>query len=232
MKLAIISDIHGNYEAFKSVLQNCSKFKIDKFIFLGDYVGYYYDAFEVMNKIMSLDAICIKGNHDLMLEQINKGELCSKMVIKQYGHGLSIALQKLNKEHLQFMENLPGEVEVDFDGVLFYFSHIFKYSDDGYIYSDTINKYKNKIIDSGYDFFCVGHSHYPFIYKIKDTTFINPGSVGQSRQNGGVANWCLVDTTTKDAEIMSCEYDVCSLKKQIQFYDPSNMYIRNILNRK
>ena len=63
MKIAILSDIHGNFDALNVVLEECKKIKIDKYLFLGDYVGYYYGQ-KVWNRICQLNGIKIKGNHE------------------------------------------------------------------------------------------------------------------------------------------------------------------------
>ena len=43
MKIAFISDIHGNYSALSAVFKNIKKLKIEKVYCLGDIVNYYYD---------------------------------------------------------------------------------------------------------------------------------------------------------------------------------------------
>ena len=42
-KIGILSDIHGNYDALEAVLKRAKKEKIDRFIFCGDLIGYYYE---------------------------------------------------------------------------------------------------------------------------------------------------------------------------------------------
>jgi predicted phosphodiesterase len=49
MKIAIISDIHGNYDALKAVLKDIKKLKIDKIYCLGDIVNYYYEPHKCIN---------------------------------------------------------------------------------------------------------------------------------------------------------------------------------------
>ena len=50
------------------VLEECKKIKIDKYLFLGDYVGYYYEPKKVWNRICQLNGIKIKGNHEDILK--------------------------------------------------------------------------------------------------------------------------------------------------------------------
>ena len=51
-KIGILSDIHGNYDALKAILDKAKKKKISNFIFCGDLIGYYYEPkkFKVKKK--------------------------------------------------------------------------------------------------------------------------------------------------------------------------------------
>ncbi|MBO4303380.1 MAG: metallophosphoesterase family protein [Lentisphaeria bacterium] len=65
MRFAILSDIHGNLEAMTSVMEKCAKLEIDKYIFLGDVVGYNGNPKECMDIVRGLNiAGAVKGNHD------------------------------------------------------------------------------------------------------------------------------------------------------------------------
>jgi 3',5'-cyclic AMP phosphodiesterase CpdA len=59
MKIAIISDIHGNYEALLSVNEDIQKAEVDKIICLGDFVGYGPQPEEVAQFLMENDIPCV-----------------------------------------------------------------------------------------------------------------------------------------------------------------------------
>jgi diadenosine tetraphosphatase ApaH/serine/threonine PP2A family protein phosphatase len=65
LKYAIISDIHGNLEAFQAVVAKCEELKIDRYMCLGDVVGYGADPAACMDLLQTLplDAT-VMGNHD------------------------------------------------------------------------------------------------------------------------------------------------------------------------
>ncbi|MBE6391062.1 MAG: metallophosphoesterase family protein [Lentisphaerae bacterium] len=64
-KYAVLSDIHGNLEAFEAVLGVCSSMNVDKFILLGDIVGYNADPVRCIELARSLDVVAaVRGNHD------------------------------------------------------------------------------------------------------------------------------------------------------------------------
>ena len=65
MKYAIISDIHGNLEAFEAVLKKCKEVGVDKYICVGDIVGYNANPRECLEIVQNLDLVAIvRGNHD------------------------------------------------------------------------------------------------------------------------------------------------------------------------
>ena len=69
MRLALLSDIHGNIQALDACLQHARAHKAQRFAFLGDMVGYGADPGAVIERIMLLTeegAIVLKGNHDEM----------------------------------------------------------------------------------------------------------------------------------------------------------------------
>ena len=78
----------------------------------------------------------------------------------------------------------------------------------------------------------VGHSHYPFIKKLTHSTIINPGSVGQNRQKGGVASWAFVNLEEIRVEIISTKYCVKGLVEKVKINDPDKTYNYSILFRK
>ena len=65
MRYAIISDIHGNLEAFEAVLAALSREKIDEYLCGGDIVGYGADPVTCIEKIKARVASAVCGNHDL-----------------------------------------------------------------------------------------------------------------------------------------------------------------------
>jgi len=65
MKYAVLSDIHGNTEALSVVLDKCEEVGVEKYICLGDIVGYNAEPGACLEQIRALDLIaCVKGNHD------------------------------------------------------------------------------------------------------------------------------------------------------------------------
>ena len=67
MLIALFTDIHGNREAFEACLAHAAAAAIDRFVFLGDYVGYGADpgfAVDTVEAFVARGAIALLGNHD------------------------------------------------------------------------------------------------------------------------------------------------------------------------
>jgi len=64
MRIGFISDIHGNYEALKSVLASLDEMGVDSIYCLGDVVGYYAQPNECCSALRERDIPCLMGNHD------------------------------------------------------------------------------------------------------------------------------------------------------------------------
>ena len=75
MKVAVLSDIHGNHYALKEVLNIARNEKVEKLLVLGDIVGYYYHPEKVMDMIKDWDYELIKGNHEILLEKLSTGKI-------------------------------------------------------------------------------------------------------------------------------------------------------------
>jgi predicted phosphodiesterase len=62
--LAIISDIHGNLEALEAVLEECERLGVQRYLCLGDVIGYGPDPLAVSEIAMDRFPICLMGNHE------------------------------------------------------------------------------------------------------------------------------------------------------------------------
>jgi predicted phosphodiesterase len=65
MRMAVISDIHGNMEAFQQVLEDIDRSHVDSIVCLGDMVGYGPEPEAVVQKIQTLEIPTVMGNHEL-----------------------------------------------------------------------------------------------------------------------------------------------------------------------
>jgi len=232
MKIAVISDIHGNVEALTQVLRVAKKRKVQHLFVLGDIIGYYYHSKEVLSLLSEWECSIIKGNHEQILQDVYCNEELSLNIKRKYGSAYDISIKQLLENELSFLFNLPPIIEKEIDGINFLLAHSNPFSSEHeYLYPDTNKEILSKCNDKNIDFIFVGHSHYPFITKNKNSILINPGSIGQSRRIGGYAEWGIFTTENNTFEFMFTPYSTNNLLKDIMTYDPNLEYLSKILKR-
>ena len=67
MKIGLISDIHGNFEALSAVLTDLDRLRVENIVCLGDVVGYYPQINECCDALRARDIFSLMGNHDWYL---------------------------------------------------------------------------------------------------------------------------------------------------------------------
>jgi putative phosphoesterase len=231
MIIGIISDIHGNSIALAKVLAEARQANVDHFIVLGDMVGYYYEAAEVFQLLQPLRPTIIKGNHEQMMLDIIGGRLEPAIVQQKYGSGISIALKTLPPSTLKAIAGYEETMIIVFDDIKIRICHGSPWDINQYLYPDSELELIKSFEEIGVDFVFFGHSHYPMIYFGESSTVINPGSVGQSRLTGGVAQWGIFNTKNMVYTPRNTKYDVSPLVEEVRRVDPHNTYLETVLLR-
>ena len=231
MKIGVISDIHGNYEALVQVLKKAITEKVEHLLILGDIVGYYYHPEKILEALSEWSFDMIKGNHEVILENLIENSSKGESIRLKYGSGHKAAIEKLSTKQLQFLKNLPEKKSVKFNETSLLMSHGSPWANDFYIYPDCDKEIIEKCNSKKHDFVLIGHSHYAFVIKNKNSVLINPGSVGQSRQIGGKASWCIINTKNKCFQMFSTDYNIENLITEIKEKDSDIKYLTQVLRR-
>jgi predicted phosphodiesterase len=108
MKLALITDVHANREAFEAVLEHAASECVDRYALLGDFVGYSADPGWVVDRVRTLvdeGAIAIQGNHD---EAVVNGP--SGSMVPQAREAVTWTRQQLSASQIDFLAGLPLSV--------------------------------------------------------------------------------------------------------------------------
>jgi putative phosphoesterase len=228
MKIAVISDIHGNYDALVEVLKKAKNEDVEHLLVLGDIVGYYYHPDKILDLLTEWRFDIIKGNHENILGDLIADPSLGESIRLKYGSGHQEAI---NKEQLNYLKYLPETKSVKFDNTSLLMCHGSPWSIDYYIYPDCKDEVILKCDSEEHDFVLIGHSHYAFAIKNAKSILINPGSVGQSRQIGGKASWCIINTLNGCFQMLSTDYSTEKIINEIKEKDPEIMYLAKILER-
>jgi putative phosphoesterase len=222
VKIAVLSDIHGNLPALQSVLADLPP--VDAFICCGDLVGYYPDVEEVCNVMRGLSAFMIRGNHD---GYVAGGIHPTQDKFQVYK--VEWTRSHLSHRNLNWLTFLPFEMSFFLDGLKIKIRHASPWDEETYLYPDSP---KLMDIQLGRDeWLLVGHTHHPMMVPAGDGLILNPGSVGQPRDWNPRASYAILDTATRQVSIRRVEYNVQVFQKRLRELDWEPSLIE-ILSRK
>jgi putative phosphoesterase len=231
MKVLLIADIHGNYEALQTVL----KIPHDKAICLGDIVDYGPEPDRCINLLREKAIPTIRGNHD--------NAVAFKVDCQcgyRYKH-LSIATREytwkiLDRAEIEYLKKLPPLIKEEIDGKKLYLTHASPRSMFEYIKPETSDEEIQSMINEALEpveaeFLVVGHSHIPMNRKLGNLTIVNPGSVGQPRDGDPRASCAVFNTENGRTEIFRREYDIDTICAKIKDRMPHAEELVAILKR-
>lgn len=232
-RVAVLGDIHGNIDAFRAVLEDIKKESINQLLITGDLVGYYYHADKVLNALKGWRYELVQGNHDGMLGEISTWSNEMKKAYRQkYGSALEYAAKELLSEsEIAYLAELPYRKELFIAGRSILLCHGSPWNRDEYIYPDASNDVLARCTTGGFDVVIMGHTHYPMIKKYKVTLLLNPGSVGQPRNQQSGASWALLYLDNLYVQLRYVPYDVKEVIAEARQKDPAVPYLAEILRR-
>lgn len=205
MKICFFSDIHGNILAFKAFLQQTRMQKIDKWIFGGDVLGYYYHADEILDCLRKENIQCLLGNHDKMFLEVVNGIKKEKELVEKYGDSYKNIVSKIKKENVAFLKTLSSAYVKTIDNCKMGFFHGGPGNPvNQRIYPDTVLEELKELQE--YDFVFVGHTHHKMMRNVGRCTVVNPGSLGQQRDGRG-CSYIIFDTESRQVEYYTVEYN-------------------------
>ena len=182
MKIAIISDIHGNMQALTSVLEDIKTENCDKILCLGDLVMAGPEPKKTLDAIMSMDNIdIIQGNTDEMVAYADISAPKVKAVFPIMGNALENDAKQLDENEIEFLKNLPKQKELEIEGVKLLMVHGSPRKNDENIFPNLkIEEVEEMIKGVDADVILCGHTHMPCGYQTNNNkTVVNVGSVGR-----------------------------------------------------
>lgn len=232
MKLLFFSDIHGNNHAFDAFIHSLLAKKDQyKLVFLGDFIGYYYGANEIISYCRDNDIFCVLGNHDKYFLDILDGKLELDKYVKKYGHSYEIALETVSKENIDFLRKLDKYKILTISNKKIYICHGSPLNNlEGRIYPDTDLSTFEAVLP-GFNYVVTGHTHHKMDRVYGATTFLNPGSLGQQRDGKG-CSYMVLDLEEDTYSFHTVDYSIDTLENEIDMHDAGRAGLKEVLRRK
>ncbi len=211
MKLAVLSDVHGNFRALEAVILDAKALGVDHILFLGDLVFMGLDPQPCYDLLMANKPLVnIRGNTDSLIEGIKeknpKDE--KEKVWRKFVRYTDIRLKPESKAVIRGWPIVQrGEIGND----PFIFCHGSPYSFTEAITEDvdpTSELYTKLMAEDASVIMC-GHTHAPADFTLGNKRIINPGAVGYSFDGDVRASYVFLDVHSNkiNSTIRRIEYD-------------------------
>ena len=205
MKIAIISDIHGNIDALESVLRDIASEDCQKIFCLGDIAMAGPEPSKTIHKIHALmqskDFHIIQGNTDNMLSVFSfdtyKEILNTNTVM---GSAYLADSQLLTQEEKDFLKNLPPKEEIELFGIKILLVHGSPRRNNENIYPNLkIEEIEEMVSGTNANIIFCGHTHMPCGYQTNtEQTIVNVGSVGRPFSEKPDSCYAIMDINEND----------------------------------
>jgi len=223
VRLAILSDIHSNLEAFEAVLADARARECTQFVCLGDVVGYNANPHECVERVREMDCPIVKGNHDEQASLIESSRDFNELA----EHAIEWTRDNLTEEDKEWLRGMRFQRQVrDFTIV---HATLDTPAQWGYVFNNLDAAASFTYQHTAVCFF--GHTHVPMAF-IRDEGikrvrieqlqidmtkkyFINTGSVGQPRDADWRAAYCIYHLDKNVVEQRRVKYDLATAQKKI-----------------
>lgn len=224
MRYAIFGDIHGNLEALEKVFAHCKEQGVDRYLCLGDIVGYGANPDQCCDLVREMGCPTVAGNHDWAV--------CGKLSIEFFNTYAKQAVywtrDTLKEVNMQFLRELPLVQEIDENITLVHgslnFPDLFDYIQTSQDARLSLEKLRTRVCFLGHShvpvtFFSGPMVSYSMSYEINlkgfEKALVNVGSVGQPRDENPKSCFAIYDSEKELVKIVRIEYDIETAGKKI-----------------
>jgi putative phosphoesterase len=193
MRLGILSDAHGNVEAFEQALGILTEARADAVYFLGDAVGYIPDK-GVVSILRGSNIQSIRGNHEDML--VRQSATADQDIAYRHRETFST----LSVDERDFIMSWPSQLSISHQLCTLLLVHGSPRDQlGGYIYPDSsLSEFSAVRADVVF----MGHTHRPFVRQCNGKLFVNVGSCGFPRGEDLRGSVCIFDLPERSAKII------------------------------
>ena len=220
MRYGVFSDVHSNLEALEAVLSAMASEGIEKYLCLGDTVGYAANPNECLDRIRRLPVVVVAGNHDLAAI----GHPIREKLYPLPRLAAEWTSYQLREEHKAWLATLPLVTQIE-SATMVHSS--LEEPEEFYYITNNLEMLKTFYLMTTPLCF-IGHSHFPWImeegarFTVSEMVYssikkylINVGSVGQPRDGDNRASFCIWDSDEKQITLKRISYDIKRAQEKI-----------------
>ena len=241
MRVAVFSDIHSNQEAFQAFIDHSATLNINKYVCLGDVIGYGANPNRCIKMLRGLEGTCILGNHDAAALGIPMN------MKKDARQAISWTRRRLSEESFNFLKEMTDTVK--WDDILFCHSNPYRprnwyYVAEKQYITRSFARSKAKLLFLGHthvpvaitrrNFFCVyirsPKNKAVFPVAELNRQIFNCGSIGQPRDGDFRISYLILDTDNRVVEFYRVEYDCKKAGEKILAAGLPEIFAQRLIN--
>ena len=179
MRIALVSDIHGNLVSFEAVLAGVERKQVDQIVCLGDVPMFGPQPSQVMARLRDVGSLCVIGNHDLELLDLEKAlaEAQGPPVIAEW---MAWCASQLSPADLAFLRSFQPMIEIPLaaTATLLCFHGSPRSSMDFILATTPVQELDEMLDGRTANVMAGGHAHMQMLRRHNDMLVVNAGSVG------------------------------------------------------
>jgi len=199
MKVVIISDIHSNIQALEAVMADLGREPAGGILCAGDVVGYGANPNECCELISTRCRRVVMGDYSAV-----SGD--TYLMNPYAARAAAWTSKALSRRSRDFLASLPRDLHFGAGTSEIGLYHGSPRSMSEYIFESDLDG--EVVGEAQADIVVLGHTHVPFVRKLGEVLVVNPGSVGQPRDNDPRASYAVIDAARMTCEIRRVQYDI------------------------
>jgi putative phosphoesterase len=217
MRLAALSDVHGNAVALRAVLADVDRQGVDAIVVCGDLAVYGPEPVEVLEMLRARrDVVALQGNTDRYLVERRAFDLAGAEPWQRELLGVfPWTAERIGAEGLRLLASLPAQLHIPLDGSSILFVHGSPRSDEEGIYAGGSGA--EAVEGSRATLLVCGHTHLPFAGRVGSSRVLNLGSVGLPFDGDRRACYALIEAEGGEirVEARRVEYAVAEAARRV-----------------
>lgn len=224
LRIALVSDIHGNVAALEAALAEIEQAKPDRIVVLGDLVLNGPRPVEAVDAVMALEsggAMVIAGNTDIAVADGDYTAAFPWLDEVPEGHRAASewAREQLREDQLEYLRRLPAERRLAFDDELVLATHASPGSQTAGLPADLDPAVTvQRVTRTDARVICCGHTHVADVRELGRKLLVNPGSCGYAFDDTPDACWALLTLEADKepaAELHRAGYDPSGAAEEV-----------------